>query len=663
MSDPKQRRFTDFLWLPPEVTPYEQSHVTHLNKVAVWSFLAHVPVFMGVAWWHETGVLTALLLTTLTALGPVFAMRTLPARQTAMVVGFTAMCMGGLLVHFGQGPVQIEMHFYFFVLLALLSTYGNPAVVLTAAVTVTVHHLAVWWLLPSSVFNYDASFWVVAVHAVFVVLESTASCYLARNFFDDVIGLEKVVQARTAALDERNAKLRLVMDNVSQGFLTVSVDGRMSEERSAAVATILGSEAESASWTEYLATVSPGFAETMAMHWEELVDSFMPLELLLDQLPSQLSADGKHIRFDYTPIFAGDDELAHIMVVISDVTARVEREHAEQRQRELMGVFGRVMRDRAGFVEFYEEADAVVQRLTTAVDNPAVMRRDVHTLKGICAIFDVRSVAEACHAVETLWAEEARDPSAADATRLQGVWSTLKADLDRLLGEVDSGMVEVAKADVDALVEVAQSGASGEELVHHIRRWACDPLSRRFERVGAQARRIGEKVGKRVRVSVEDGDLRLDGEHWGEFWSAFVHVVRNAVDHGIEAPEVREQNGKPSRGQLTLRARLVGDRFQIEVEDDGAGIDWARIRSKAEALGLPHDSHDDLVDALFADGLSSRDQASELSGRGVGMGALRAATEGFGGQIQIDSTPGQGTRVCFDFPAEAMLAGGARAAA
>src|SRR4029453_6189479 len=111
-------------------------------------------------------------------------------RSVSLVCGFAAMLMGGLLVNFGQGPVQIEMHFYFFALLAMLVLYGDPVVIDVAAVTVAAHHLLVLIYLPASVFNYAAPWWVVAVHAGFVVLESLATVYIARSFFDNVIGLE-----------------------------------------------------------------------------------------------------------------------------------------------------------------------------------------------------------------------------------------------------------------------------------------------------------------------------------------------------------------------------------------------------------------------------------------------------------------------------------------
>src|SRR5205823_7385778 len=109
--------------------------------------------------------------------------------------------------------------------IAMLAVFGNPSVIIAAAVTVALHHLVLWFALPQSVFNYDAPVWVVAVHAAFVVLESVAACFIARSFFDNVIGLERIVRARTAELDRRNRDMRLVLDNVGQGFATVDAAG------------------------------------------------------------------------------------------------------------------------------------------------------------------------------------------------------------------------------------------------------------------------------------------------------------------------------------------------------------------------------------------------------------------------------------------------------
>lgn len=170
-----------------------------MNRVALVFFALHVPVFALVAWANHTGPALAALLTSIVVLGPAAGEYTLTnPRSVSMIHGVSAMFMGGLLVHFGQGPAQIEMHFYFFALLAMCAVFGNPMVIVASTITVALHHLIIWLTLPRSVFNYDAGWWVVAIHAAFVVLEAIATCFIARSFFDNVIGLERIVQARTA---------------------------------------------------------------------------------------------------------------------------------------------------------------------------------------------------------------------------------------------------------------------------------------------------------------------------------------------------------------------------------------------------------------------------------------------------------------------------------
>ena len=265
----------------------------------------HTGVRRVLAWINlGRGPVVAALLSAAVFAGPAIAHQTVRnPRFNSVVHGITAMFMGGLLVHFGQGPVQIEMHFYFFSLVAMCAVFGNPLVILAAAVTVALHHLVVWLVLPRSVFNYDASWWVVAVHAAFVVLESVASCVIARSFFDNVIGLDRIVQARTAALDAKNREMRLLLDNVEQGFLTVDHEGRLAQERSAAVDRWFLAPAAGATWFDYLSTLSPEFAAQSRVAWQEVVDDVMPVELTLEQMPRRFAlGPHAHYRIDYRPI-------------------------------------------------------------------------------------------------------------------------------------------------------------------------------------------------------------------------------------------------------------------------------------------------------------------------------------------------------------------------
>jgi two-component system chemotaxis sensor kinase CheA len=122
-----------------------------------------------------------------------------------------------------------------------------------------------------------------------------------------------------------------------------------------------------------------------------------------------------------------------------------------------------------------------------------------------------------------------------------------------------------------------------------------------------------------------------------------VHAVRNAVDHGIETPEERSAAGKSMPANIYLRARVENADLVIELQDDGRGINWNKLAERAKQRGLPHHTQNELLEVLFMDGVSTRDEVSDLSGRGIGMGALRASCLALHGSVEVESQPGKGT--------------------
>jgi two-component system, chemotaxis family, sensor kinase CheA len=125
-----------------------------------------------------------------------------------------------------------------------------------------------------------------------------------------------------------------------------------------------------------------------------------------------------------------------------------------------------------------------------------------------------------------------------------------------------------------------------------------------------------------------------------------VHAIRNAIDHGVETAEERLASGKPEIATLALRVGQLPDhQLVFEIADDGRGIDWGRVRDKARARGLPADTSEELQELIWSDGFSTRDEVSTLSGRGVGMSALRAVCHEMGGSAGLHSTAGLGTTI------------------
>ena len=187
------------------------------------------------------------------------------------------------------------------------------------------------------------------------------------------------------------------------------------------------------------------------------------------------------------------------------------------------------------------------------------------------------------------------------------------------------------------------------------------PLLRIVEPLPRMAREVAEAGRKRVEVEIRGGELELDRSILDRLSDPLVHLVRNAVDHGIELPEARVAAGKSGVGNVCIDARRDKDAICISVRDDGAGMDLDAVRQRAVEAGLVHpDIAEDLpaeqlAAFLFRPGFSTADRVSEISGRGVGMDAVRATLESLGGSVEFTTTVGGGSTTTLRVPIAAAV--------
>ena len=465
--------------------------------------------------------------------------------------------------------------------------------------------------------------------------------------------LGALVRERTQELDVRNQAMRLVLDNVDQGFVSVDLAGHLSPERSAILDRWLGAPKASDTLFSYIEGRFPGKGDYMRVAWEALGEDWMPLEMRLDQLPRELEHDDLHLGFGYQPIFDGET-LTRVLVIVSDMTPIVEKRRAEEEERELVTVVRKLLADHAGFKAYLSEADELVRTIAAGRGDHAARLRTLHTLKGNSAIFGFESLVRLCHDLEGQMQSSGADLPRTDKDRLTAAWRRLRDKVETLIKGRGSEMIEIKRVDLHRVVANVNAGAPVSAITAILLGWELEPAEARLSRIAEYGRALAERIGKDpIELRVEANDVRLDPEAWTDFWHALVHVVRNAIDHGIESPSERSQAKKPETAVVTLRSKLDGDRLTIEVEDRGRGIDWTRVANVARKRGLPSETPEQLMAALFADGLSTRDLASETSGRGVGLSAVREACLRSGGEISVSSTPGQGSLFKFSWSIDA----------
>jgi chemotaxis protein histidine kinase CheA len=187
------------------------------------------------------------------------------------------------------------------------------------------------------------------------------------------------------------------------------------------------------------------------------------------------------------------------------------------------------------------------------------------------------------------------------------------------------------------------------------------PLSTVFDVFPRAVRDISRQMRKEVELHVDNAGMGVDRSMLSDVRDALIHLIRNAVDHGLEAPGLRESLGKPPAGRLSLRVRADGDMLHLQVEDDGRGIDPEALREvavKRRMLTPPQAaalSDREAVELIFQAGFSTREEVSELSGRGVGMDVVKRKVEALGGSVSVQSRVGRGTTISLRLPQSLAL--------
>ena len=266
-------------------------------------------------------------------------------------------------------------------------------------------------------------------------------------------------------------------------------------------------------------------------------------------------------------------------------------------------------------------------------------------------------------------ADAAPKPDAAATGAPQAVIpQTIRVDLDRvdrlinLVGEMVINQAMLAQrvmesgagkaADVNlALTELELLTRGIQDSVMAIR---AQPVKSVFQRMPRLVREVAEATGKRVRLVTEGEGTEVDKTVVERLSDPITHMIRNAIDHGLETPAEREAGGKPGEGVVRLTAAHRSGRIVIEVADDGKGVDRARVKAKAIENGLiapdAQLSDEEIDNLIFAPGFSTASAVSDISGRGVGMDVVKRSVQALGGRISIISTPGQGSRFSLSLP-------------
>lgn len=484
--------------------------------------------------------------------------------------------------------------------------------------------------------------------------------------------LEAKVEDRTKDLSEANSFIKAMINSIGQGLLVFDRNGRCQSFYSSACEKLLG---EDPAGKNVVNLIRPDDESTF-MEWVNgLFEEMLPFknlaELGMKSLPmdKEFTDPGfKHVALEYFPMRDEQGKVVNVVLVATDKTKEIKAQRESEERKNYVAFIGKVVKNRKSFEDFAQLFLDSLGSFSQTLEEDAPLEgeakeealRLLHSLKGGAGMYSLAALSKRLHDLE----ESVIEGAAASEIR-PGV------------EEVLSGFQKETEKLKDFLGEESQE-SRGPELgqIERFRDFLADKVSEDLARIFWKEMTypkgevflepykrlvpdLASSLGKTVpALEVSNGSVRLHPKRYQNFFNSCVHLFRNCVDHGIEPPDAREAAGKPREGKIFCSFRFgkyQGENYLVfEAGDDGGGIDPERVRAKMrqldyeeKALAKPDDK---IIYHIFDSAFSTRESASDISGRGVGLYDLAKATEELGGKIKLESELGQGSRFVFLLP-------------
>lgn len=448
--------------------------------------------------------------------------------------------------------------------------------------------------------------------------------------------MARTMRERETTLRQAHAELKLILDSTADALCGCTLTGNFRGAPSAMGPKWFGPPAEDQDVAAWLFGNQPTLVEIFRLGLSQVLDDKLPLGVAIDQLPRRFSRGTSHYEIVYRPFREGDDIIG-LLLVIKDVTVRMQTEQAEREARELQIAIGNMVRDRGAFDHFVDECESLLQQMHTETELSSRLTH-LHTLKGACSIFGLLTFSESCQHLEQQIAVNAEAMNEEALRTLRRSFQSTLSRVRRFAPNLGDKRLSISISDYSNFVELLEKRLGHERLLAEAMRLPLEPGERLLGKLVQHAHRLAHEYDRPIEVEVDDGGVRLVAGSTKLLWSALVHGVKNALEHGIEPSEERTSAGKPPTGKIRFVMREQGHHLAVSIIDDGRGIDWAALQKRAYASRLPS-SREDLVELLFTDGISTKAETSQISGRGIGLSAIRATCHALGGTCIVFSGP------------------------
>ncbi len=399
--------------------------------------------------------------------------------------------------------------------------------------------------------------------------------------------------------------------------------------------------------------------------------------------PKEFTVNGNQFELKYRPIYnsINESQLDNIICITTDVTEEKLLRSQAADESAFVKMLVKAVKDRNVFKNNIEE----MQKISTeavkeiAQKNPDIksLFRYLHTLKGVAASLHLLKYSQKAHLIESKLAE-IRNSSGGDLVLMYSEIGKDIADLekllvdffiehravlDKILGKAEDGLKkEISKESIQTLSDmVIQVQGKKSDLYRYIEdRFILEPIENLFDHYSDTIEQLAEKLDKKVEFQIEKSNILIQPEKFSSLASAFIHVIRNSLDHGIEYVHERIDLEKNPTAKIKLKFAIIRkdnlDFLKIQFSDDGRGINTERVRQKALTLdlytasALSKLSEEQICQIIFQNGFSTSEQVTDTSGRGIGMDAILNEAQNLKGVAWIESEKNKGTVLYIEIP-------------
>jgi len=490
---------------------------------------------------------------------------------------------------------------------------------------------------------------------------------------DEITTLSVEINGMLGSIEEKTKAIQAILDHVAFGLLLTDKDGEIRSGYSRSTVELFQKAPDTSLSNQpiwQLLQLNERDTENFSSLYQQCFESSYLADELVAQLPARHKLGDATLMLTGSPIFDEKGELESVLFSISDITRLVRAEQENSHNRSLL----RILRSRDTFADLVTRViqegtdrssiDTLRQKGISDDHIMKVVRRNLHTWKGDFSVYGLRQFADDLHHLEDCI--QSTDQAKKDIGQFGKAIETFLKDNQKLLGldvqRLQEKSYDVYSQQLRSLSELAMTEKGSRALslavLQFVRQTRSKSAGEIFGHMIEGATDLASRQAKKVRF-VWKGEKTLLSDEFKEVYDSFIHLFRNAVDHGIEGPG--ERQGKSEVSTITFTVEETDQHYRFELQDDGKGIDREVIKKKAIKSNLltaaewDAMTQDEQLRIILKSGFSTRDVVSDISGRGIGMDAVESSVVAAGGKIEISTVLGKGSCFRIQIPKPASL--------